>query len=93
MTAKPTFGRKLLCGRVEEKDLGFQVESARLILLARKQGEVHAVKLAEDVLCGWQVPTQESSQDLRPRLMKSVTEYFIRTLSLLIVWLGLQVST
>lgn len=30
---------------------------------------------------------------LRPCLMKSDTEYFIRTLSLLIVWLGLQVST
>lgn len=64
MIAKPTFGCKLPCSsRVKETDLGFQVESARLVLLAGKQKVVHTVKLGEDIFCRWHVITQESSQD------------------------------
>lgn len=62
--AKPMFGCKLPCSsRVKETDLGFRVESARLVVLAGKQKVVHTVKLGEDVFCGWHVITQESSQD------------------------------
>lgn len=61
MGAKPTVGCKLPCSsRAKETDLGFQVESTRVILLAGKQRVVHAVKQQRTSHVG---DSQESSQD------------------------------
>ena len=81
-------GCKFPCsGRVKEADLGFQVDLARVILLARKQRMVHSVKKAEDILCGWHAVTLEPSQGARIKiksLMKQNKSSFICTPSLLI---------
>lgn len=81
-------GCKFSCnGSVKEEDLGFQVDLARLIILARKQRMARSAKKAEDILCGWRAVTLEPSQGARIKikyLMKQNKGSFICTASLLI---------